>query len=242
MTPFDRKTRLNNIRKRLEDGLPCRVVSTSLIEAGVDLDFPSVFRGVAGLDSILQAAGRCNREGKRSVEESIVHIFQAEKPGPKLFEQNAAVARITMRDFADFSSAEAIESYFRLLYSIKGDALDQKRIMEALRNGIDGRLFPFASVAEMFRLIETSTRTIYIPTGHGLCCIQRLQAGERSRALFREAGLFTVEVYPQHYKALFDVGAIQELDESVSILTDTTLYNSETGLTLTVDSGKAIII
>ena len=69
--PHTRRAILKEIRWRLSMGLPCRVVSTSLIEAGVDVDFPTVFREAAGLDSILQSAGRCNREGKRPAKESV---------------------------------------------------------------------------------------------------------------------------------------------------------------------------
>ena len=69
--PEHRKEVLNTVRKRLKDGLPCRVVSTSLIEAGVDVDFPAVYREIAGLDSIAQAAGRCNREGKRTAQAAV---------------------------------------------------------------------------------------------------------------------------------------------------------------------------
>ena len=64
MVPVQRQALLAEIRKRLDDGWPCRVVSTSLIEAGVDVDFPAVYRELAGLVSILQAAGRCNRGGR----------------------------------------------------------------------------------------------------------------------------------------------------------------------------------
>ena len=78
MYPAHRRAKLEEIRRRLDKGLPCRVVSTSLIEAGVDVDFPAVYREEAGLDSILQAAGRCNREGKRPLERSVVTVFQGE--------------------------------------------------------------------------------------------------------------------------------------------------------------------
>lgn len=84
MYPAHRKAILTEIRARLKSGLGCRVISTSLIEAGVDVDFPAVFREEAGLDSILQAAGRCNREGKRSVVESVVTIFRGETPPPPI--------------------------------------------------------------------------------------------------------------------------------------------------------------
>ena len=66
---------LNEIRQRLREGRTCRVVATSLIEAGVDVDFPVVYRALAGVDSMVQAAGRCNREGRQSAEESIVHVL-----------------------------------------------------------------------------------------------------------------------------------------------------------------------
>ena len=81
MCPAHRSEVLNRIRAVLESELPCLLISTQLIEAGVDIDFPVLYRALAGLDSIVQAAGRCNREG-RAVEGS-VYVFRAPTPPPQ---------------------------------------------------------------------------------------------------------------------------------------------------------------
>lgn len=240
MTPHDRRKTLEEIKNRLMSGDTCRLVSTSLVEAGVDLDFPTVYRAEAGLDSILQAAGRCNRESKRPVEESVVYIFRAEREVPILFRQNTAVARAVMREFPDIGSPEAVQRYFDMLHSLKGDALDQKRIMDAFEKGIDGSIFPFATVAERFKLIETDTYTIYIPVGPGEEIVRRFRRGERSRKLFREAGRFAVEVYPQEYRALYDAGALERIDEQITVLSDLRLYSRERGLAVNVETGDAL--
>ena len=100
MYPAHRKEVIGIIRQRLEDGLTCRVVSTSLIEAGVDVDFPAVYRELAGLDSIAQAAGRCNREGKRSADSSLVTYFQSENPIPALQRVNIRAAQEALQSCA----------------------------------------------------------------------------------------------------------------------------------------------
>lgn len=84
MYPAHRRRQLAEIRRRLTLGLPCRVVSTSLIEAGVDVDFPAVYREEAGLDSLLQAAGRCNREGHRPGPGECGHVVSRgrQRPSP----------------------------------------------------------------------------------------------------------------------------------------------------------------
>ncbi len=152
LCPAHRKTLLKEIRQRLASGLPCRVVSTSLIEAGVDVDFPAVYRELAGLDSILQAAGRCNREGKHSAKESIVTVFTLEGLGiPPMIRLNADTAERVLQRYADPAGLDAIEEYFTFYRTLKGDAqLDAAHILPDFQ----AKLMPFASTAEKFHLIQ----------------------------------------------------------------------------------------
>lgn len=123
-----RSQKLDEIRGRLKNGEPCRVIATSLIEAGVDVDFPLVMRAEAGLDSVAQAAGRCNREGKRPFENSFVWVFAPEdkwKAPPELAAQ-AAVMRLTADSFSDdLLSTQAVAAYFAELYQLKGSELEK---------------------------------------------------------------------------------------------------------------------
>lgn len=239
MTPSHRKAVLAEIRGRLKDGLPCRVVSTSLIEAGVDVDFPTVFREEAGLDSILQAAGRCNREGRRTADESTVTIFKAETAPPPLFSTTIAAGREAMDRYDDLSDPEAISYYFHALLDLKGqEAQDQKHILSRIQEGD----FPFRTVAEAFHLIEQDTRTVYIPIGDGEELVSRLRQGEHSRQLYRALGQYAVSVYDQSFQALDNSGALEPLADGSAILTDLSLYSNDTGLSLDATGGNALIL
>lgn len=239
MCPAHRKAVLTEIRARLKDGLPCRVVSTSLIEAGVDVDLPAVFREEAGLDSILQAAGRCNREGKRPAFESIVTIFQSETPPPALFEIPVAAGRQALNRYDQPDSPEAIRCYFQELLDLKGpEALDQKNILTTMEQDY----MPFRKIAERFHLIDSETKTIYIPMGEGEKLVQQLRSGERSRALFRALGQYGVSIYPQHFDALDQAGDLEVLEDGSAVLTNLALYDSAMGSSLTADSGKLLLI
>ena len=239
MYPAHRRAKLEEIRRRLREGLPCRVISTSLIEAGVDVDFPAVFREEAGLDSILQAAGRCNREGKRPVSESIVTLFRGEAAPPPLFQTAIGAGRMVLEQYDDIASREAIQAYFHTLLELKGaEAQDIYGILPKIRT----ELFPFQSVAERFHMIDSPTRTVYIPLGAGAELVGRLRAGERSRALFRQLGQYGVSIYENHFAALDQAGDLERLEDGSAILATLSLYSEETGLSLEADCGKAFFV
>ena len=238
MTPTHRRAVLEVVRGRLKGGLPCRVVSTSLIEAGVDVDFPAVFREVAGLDSILQAAGRCNRERKRAAQDSVVTVFRSETEVNTPFRMNIDVGREVMGRQKDIASQAAITDYFTELLELKGtDIQDSKSILKMMKERL-----PFQTIAEQFKLIDNDSKTIYIPLGEGEALVQRLQAGERSRTLFRKLGQYGVSIYETEFKALADAGDILPVDsgkgEELWVLANASLYDERTGLSLEAEYGK----
>ena len=238
----DRRRQLTEIRQRLREGLPCRVVSTSLIEAGVDVDFPAAYRELCGLDSLLQTAGRCNREGRRSAAESLVYRFRLEGYSvPQMLHQNVHALLYAASCTAALDSPGAVKAYFQELYFARGEsALDTNGILDALRKGISGCIFPFAQVAEQFRLIESPTRTVYLPIGEGKALCEQLHSGTVSRALYRKLGAYSVACYAPQFQALRDAGALELLPNGSAILTDSTLYDAKTGLSMAVETGKGL--
>ncbi len=233
MTPKDRKRVLDEIRARLRRGKdgkrgeqPCRVISTSLVEAGVDLDFPEVFRALAGLDSVIQAGGRCNREGKDSPKESIVHVFHSK--APRMLEQNIAAAEMVLRKYPrEADSPEAIRAYFEfLLYTLRGEAfLDEKKIVPCAEKAM------FSTVADRFHLIDGADYTVYIPVDEeGAALIGELRERGPSRSLLRRLGPYSVGVYRGYYEKLRDGGALESVSDNAGILLDMLLYSRETGL------------
>lgn len=242
MYPAHRQAVLQAVRQRLQEGLPCRVVSTSLVEAGVDVDFPAVYRELAGLDSILQAAGRCNREGKRSADSSIVTIFTGETRAPALFRTNIGAAVEALQGDRDPGAPETIRRYFTAYRSLLGDNLDKSKAVEHLSHGIAGCRLPFATVAGGFHLIDQATKTVYIPLEDGKTLCETLLSGNGTRQTYRRAGRFGVSVYAQHYQTLLAAGDLLPLDDENAVLTNTALYHADTGLSLQADSGRAEFI
>lgn len=242
MYPRHRQERLSAIRERLNSGEKCIVIATSLVEAGVDLDFQTVYRELAGVDSMIQAAGRCNREGKRDAQTSFACYFQLEDsqkiPGQ---EQQIDTAKQVIRRYEDIASLEAVQDYFTRLYHFKGTALDKKNILEEFRKG----QFAFATVGREFKLIEQNTKTILIPVEERAREIaEELRLKGASKKLIREAGQFCVNVYDNLFQKMYGSGMIgwvsEELKEEFFVLRDCGNYSEETGLQVNVDIGMDV--
>ena len=206
MIPTDREKTLNAIRTRLQNGKTCRVVSTSLVEAGVDVDFPSVWRELAGLDSILQAAGRCNREGRRSAAESVVHVFEAEGGVQEEIEKRQNATKSVIDKFLDFNTRTAIQAYFKRLFILEGsDFLDKEKILEKERARM------FQETAGKLQIIDKKgAYIVYIPDEENEEDITLLRTKQYSRKLFRRLGKCSVNVHQNDFNAMVLNGAIED--------------------------------
>lgn len=241
MYPKHRRRILREIRERLQKNKKCILISTSLVEAGVDLDFQSVYRELAGVDSMIQAAGRCNREGLRPEKESKVYIFQFEGKENVLGQrQQIDVAKSVIADNRDISDMESITQYFEMLYHIKGDSLDKKKILDEFRN----KRYNFTKVGKEFKLIEQNTKTIFInyetEANETLCLLK-----ERgfTRSGMRKASQYCITVYENEFNKLYGIGSIQPISEDIEDfyeLRDKEKYTEKIGLELELDDGAAV--
>lgn len=219
-----RSEMLVEIRSHLREGSPCRVVSTSLIEAGVDVDFPQVYRAEAGLDSIAQAAGRCNREGKRSKEQSLVNVFTvaSDWSTPPELEQYAQACRSVFRKHSENPlSLTAIRDYFQEVYWLKGKELDAHGLLEAVEDGkIDG--IPYERMARQFRMIESNMKPVIVPyigpdesqsTAEIRQLLHDLTFAKYPGAIAKKLQRYLVQVPECGFKALVGAEAIQPVNE-----------------------------
>ncbi|AVR89899.1 CRISPR-associated helicase/endonuclease Cas3 [Thauera aromatica] len=205
---------LAGVREDLRQGRSCRLVSTSLIEAGVDVDFPLVLRAQAGLDSIAQAAGRCNREGRRAVAASEVLVFSTANPDwapPPELKQFAQAASTVLRSHTnDPLSPAAIQAYFRELYWQKGSAaLDCTDLLGLLQRSRPDSL-PMETLAARFRMIESVQMPVIVPFDKvAREALQALRFADKSSGLARRLQSYLVQLPRQGFEALRKSGAIQ---------------------------------
>ena len=215
------------------------------MEAGIDVDFPVGYRALAGLDSVIQAAGRVNREGKSSVGE--VFIFEPDsefiKVTPTYIKQTADVARSILREFStDPVSIQAINAYFEMLYGLqdKKRAFDSKEILPCFDNR-EG--FDFQTAAEKFKLIEKDTVAVIIPFDeNALKWINELRYSSYPASTLRKLQSYTVNIYENEFQALIDKGVIDMFADSYAVLKDMSNYDEQTGIILPGRGGSSAIV
>jgi len=154
--PAHRRRIIAEIKGRLKDGQPCRLIATSLIEAGVDLDFARGWRAETGLDSVIQAAGRVNREGEKPVESSLLTVFSApENAPPAEVAKLAQAMRATAGRFEDLHDTAAIRDWFEEVYWTVGAERLGKPMVKAMKFTGRATDFPFRSMAAEYRMIDS---------------------------------------------------------------------------------------
>jgi CRISPR-associated endonuclease/helicase Cas3 len=238
MTPLDRARVIEKIHQslaQLEADFPTLenvpeerrviVISTSLIEAGVDLDFFAVFRELTGLDSILQAGGRCNREGKRKDDA----VFLYERPsgsGRRLQDERYSITKGIMETFPDLSAPEAVAAYYDRLFFVREQDLTKHTIS---RDCTDIRLIPFATYCQSFQFIDGKTESI---------AVRRDEESERLYETARQTGhlssrsvqKYCCSVYESEVALLKQQGVLDDFGTGIFWLTNSDYYSEEIGI------------
>jgi CRISPR-associated endonuclease/helicase Cas3 len=237
MCAAHRKSVLARVRSHLKQGEPCRLVSTQLIEAGVDLDFQVGFRALAGLDSIIQAAGRINREQKLEIGE--LFVFEPDSPLvkriPAYIQQGAEVTRKVLRDHQeDPVSLSAIRDYYQQLYDLQDAniSFDREDILGCFeKKAVSDAVFDFKTAAQKFRMIENATVSVivaYDDTARKL--IEEVRTSINPQRYIRVLQPYTVNIFEQEFEALNNLGWITVYQEIFNVLNREESYDDETGL------------
>ncbi len=238
MTAFDRMRVIAEVREavnQLEKDFPnlidvplqrrITVISTSLIEAGVDLDFFAVYRQLWGLDSILQSAGRCNREGKR--ENAYTYIFEREEEQGSKQTLRQSITKGILSEFSEIGSEECITEYYqRLLFVHREDIV---------KNSL-GRLcpkpdqIPFKTYSDAFELIDSKTVSVAVVQDEvSRVLFEKIQNHEPVK--IQAIQPYTLTVYQYELDKLLQQGVVSDFESGIYWLTNNEYYNEKTGIT-----------
>lgn len=255
MHAHDRSRTIAHIKYRLENQLPCRVVSTSLVEAGVDLNFPCVYRSMNGLDSIIQAGGRCNREGRESPESSHVMIFEPDASYiiPLEIRNRASLTQSLFSAYGfnrenpneevkplPLHQPQYVEEYFDRLYKMRRSRMDKKDVLRRLSESSVYSI-PFRDIGRDFRLIDDASFAVVIPCEEIEHEIGAVREGFASMSTLRKLSQYSVSIYERVRDELLSSGVIASLYGDVYELLIEERYSSEQGLLLDEVQGEGII-
>ena len=224
MTPHDRSKTIKQIRDELANGEKITVVSTSLVEAGVDLDFQAVFRQLAGLDSILQSGGRCNREGR--MEYGNVFIFETDESIRGDMKIRAGIVKNMLEKGLDITSDESIREYYRRIFRYSDDIIERNTIAKDC-NGFDS--IPFRTYAEDFEFIKDETINVVINNiQESEKLVQQLEYGGKN--IRRKLQRYSVSLKKHEFDEAMKSGLINDTGYGVFVLANNDYYRNETGL------------
>jgi len=213
------KERIAEVRQRLKAGLPTLVISTQLIEAGVDIDLPIVYRAISGLDSIVQAGGRCNREGKRPAPGE-VYVFSL-SDGGKAFGaivQGQNATRFLLDNDKEHTRPriplELIKAYYDRYYA-SIESFDTKDITESLYDEDEAKRwrFDFQQASEDFQLIDNVDRDLFVPYGRGKELLEGLEKHTLylNHRTLRELQQYHVSISKWRYEELEEARLLSEV-------------------------------
>lgn len=235
MTLNDRTKTIRKIRKSLRNGEKITVVSTSLVECGVDFDFDAVFRQMSGLDNIIQSAGRCNRDGRYTYGD--VYIFELEEEH-RYFNNQIGIGLVkdlirNLPDFNDITNIETVRKYYDKLFNINEQDIEHNTIY---KKDMEINEIPFKSYSEHFRFINTTECAIVINNYKKVDkLLQKASTGNRNA--IRQLKKYTVSIRNNidsnttEFNIALNNGLITNYkDSGIYVLTDTDLYSQKTGL------------
>ena len=218
------------IRKRLEKKVPTRVVSTQLVEAGVDIDFPVVYRALSGLDSIAQAAGRCNREGKLDRGKVVVFVPPKSSPPGTLRRAEQTTVSLLSGSTSDPMARELFTRYFEHFY-VKADSLDKHGINDLLTRDARELKIQFRTAAAKFQLIDdVENQAIIVWYGESQVLIGKLKKDGPERWLMRKLQRYSVNLPRRVVDKLIQSGEVQEAWPGIFAQAVSTLYDDAIGV------------
>lgn len=216
MCPIDRTETIKKIREQLELGNHCKVISTQLIEAGVDIDFPVVYRAIAGLDSIAQAAGRCNREGKQ--KNGKIYVFEPDFLMKGYLQRTADISKPLLIEGNNFIQLECIKRYFLKLYNIEQNELDLQEVFKFCNGALEFG-FEFKEIDHRFKLIDEVGYPLIIPkNAEAWKNVNKLRFVKKGlKGVLKKLAPYTINVKKYELDQLVELGVIRK-EEDILIL------------------------